>query len=260
MSYARALDELLRKKNLEIREANGYWFPSQLGGCDRQSLLAHLGTEPNPKAPDELRNLWLGEQIHKALQSDIPFELLGSERTARCRSEEFKLSGKLDALVRNSDGEVEAVEFKSTLEKKFQYELPQPEHVWQVGCYLTFPIVCLHEPEAECSHEDKTTPFVHPQPEVAHIVYLGKEHADMREFFIYPSEELENKVKGELLRLEALYQKYLETKQLPDPLPADNWRFKNRAGKIYCDFAGKGCCVDSAPVSSTRRLVSKKPS
>jgi hypothetical protein len=244
LTYAKTLAAKLREQNLIQREQNGYWFPSQLGGCDRQSVLAHSGVEPNPKTDDELRNLWLGSQIHAALQSNLPFELLGSEKSARCRDETFRLSGKLDALIRNSDGEVEAVEFKSVLKKKFNYDLPMEDHVWQVGCYLTFPIVCLHEPDAGCSHEDTTTPFVHPQPEVARIVYWAKEDAEIREFFVYPSEELEKKVKGELVRLEGIYQDYLATKRLPAPVPASSWRLKNRAGKVYCDFVGKGCCAD----------------
>lgn len=288
-SYARALNDLLIKKNLEVREANGFWFPSQLGGCDRAAFLAHSGTIPNPKTPAELRNLWLGDQIHKALQANVPFELLGSEKTARCRSDEFKLSGRLDALVRNSDDEVEVVEFKSVLEKKYNYPLPMEDHVWQVGCYLTFPIWHLdpdiardmtipvevryspHTTEA-CNLNEHDEPIgklcehyiQHPQPEVARIVYWAKENADMREFFVYPSVELEKKVKGELTRLEETYQAYLISKQLPEPLPADNWRFKNRANKVYCDFVGKGCCnderqrVDIAPVRAVRRVVSKK--
>jgi hypothetical protein len=278
MNYAKALSNYLRtKEEMNKREASGYWYPSQMGSCDRSSILQHSGERGNPHDDDTLRNFWLGERIHENLQANVPFELLGSEESARLRDETFKVSGRLDALVRDGN-DVVAVEFKSVLEKKFNYELPDPVHVWQVGAYLTFPIWRLDpkfekhdsecaEPECETPHDkcSKDGPLCEhyiqqPQPDYAQIVYLGKEHAEMREFAIPRSEALSEKVKTELKRLEAIYQIYKDTGRLPDPLPDDHWKI--RGPKVYCDFYGTGkCCADGKTRSGdTKRVRGRKPS
>lgn len=84
MTYSTALAQKLRTDELkDRRERDGYWFPSQLGGCDRKNVLEHAGVEAVPYDDRTLRLFWLGKEIHTALQQSFPFSIIGHELRVR---------------------------------------------------------------------------------------------------------------------------------------------------------------------------------
>lgn len=273
MTYSAALAESLRAQQ-EKREPDGYWFPSQLGGCDRKNVLQHIGVEPIPFDDRTLRLFWLGDKIHEALQRSFPFEVIGHE--LRVRNEEYKVSGRIDTLAR-VDGVLEAVEYKSVHDKKFSYGgLPEWPHVLQVGSYLTWPAQgscdeCEAINDGECgwwhgNGMDKTGTYsehcakhackgkgrvIYPVPTRGRVVYWSKNDARIEEYIIEASEELSEAVKAEYSRLESLYQRYLRDGTLPDALPLVRKKVRGKSIPMvdwrvnYCSYKGTGnCCGD----------------
>jgi hypothetical protein len=280
MSYAKALSDNLRILHSEERtkhEAKGYWYPSQLGGCDRKNVLQHAGVLQTPPDDRSLRIFWMGNQIHDALQRHTPFSTIGHELDVK--DEEYHLSGRVDTLVK-TDGVVEVVEFKSLRSDAFQYGLPKPEHILQVGSYLAFPAKLYCDKCDDCQywhqngidktgtysesckeHRCKGKGWEHLSADRARLVYWSKDDARIEEFIIPRTDELTDKVKHELVRLEQLYQAYLKDGSLPDALPETDWRI--RGPKVYCDYANSGrCCGDgrTTPVRDTVRVGRKKSS
>ena len=255
MSFARALSERLRYlEDNDHHENKGYWYPSQLGFCDRSSVLEHSDVPGNPKDDRSLRVLWLGEKIHDAIKSVHPFEVVGHE--VRVRDETYKVSGKMDTLSRLPDGTLEVQEYKSINSRSFTYnDLPRPSHVRQVGVYLLFPPSC-----------PKTKPELLPcdkcglsgehgkmeSPSRGRLIYISKDDLRIDEFIIRMDDELAKDIKDELLRLEAAYQEYVKSGTLPAPLDYEVKRVKGKESKVkawqtrYCSYKGTGmCCGDS---------------
>lgn len=264
------IQEILAKKLREANDAekaahtpSGYWNPSELGFCDRSSVLKHAGVEPNPFDDASLRNFWLGNLIHGSVQGQINSDsssgivLIGHELPYR--DESLRVSGRLDTYLVN-DGVRESVEFKSAAVTKFQYgELPEPRNIFQVACSLKFRAKCPDDKgdlpiqgewlPLHCNPCGGTIPGPHnllPLPERGRLVYISKNDGKIEEFIITLTDRLSSQVEEEFLRLERLYQRYLADKMLPEPLPlvtkkgktAPDWRTR------YCNFAGKGCCGD----------------
>lgn len=214
-----------------------------------------MGVAPIPHDDRTLRLFWLGNQIHSALQTTFPFEVIGHE--VPVKNEEYMVSGRIDTLARVEDV-VEVVEFKSVNSKKFNYGLPDEHHVMQLGTYLMFPSIQMENTKANyeaCpadSHGHNTRDGINCEacgialgqpyellPDRGRLVYWSKDDAKMEEFVIKLTPTLEKNIKAEYTRLEALYQDFLKTKALPPAI--DDWRVR------YCNYAGTGqCCGDKA--------------
>lgn len=240
--YADALSEHLRRLEAANQHENkGYWYPSQIGQCDRKNILQHIGAEAIPYDDRTLRLFWLGNQIHKALQETFPFEVVGHE--LGFKDETLKVSGRLDTLAR-VDGVLEAVEFKSVNSKKFNYRLPDEKNELQLHCYLSFPLTSIGDQQ-----------LIEPMyPQRGRLVYWSKDDAEVREFIIEPDIGKEQEVRAEFERMEAIYQRYLTTGELPPEIPEGDWR------RNYCNYKGTGrCCADKAPVHVQRSVVRNEP-
>lgn len=247
MTYAAALavklkenQEADKKERAEREDAGKYWYPSQLGACDRRNVLQHAGVEAIPFEDRTLRLFWLGNQIHEALQASFPFKVVGHE--LKFRNEEYKVSGRLDTLA-EVEGILESVEYKSVHDKKFAYGgLPEQSHVFQVGCSLIWP----------ASLPDGT---LLPLPERGRIVYWSKNDARIEEYIVDASEELSAAVKAEFVRLESLYQRYVADGTLPDALPLAQKKVRGKTVEVvdwrvnYCNYKGTGnCCGDKGEI------------
>lgn len=188
------------------------WYASGLGYCERKAVLRRAGVKGTPFDVRTLRKFWMGDRVHQELQSAIENELkangnvifLGHELSVR--NEEFKVAGRLDSLV-SVDGSIEAWEYKSTASSAFMKhskDFPKPEHVLQLGVYLTFP----------CKMQDAEGLY-DVQPERGRLIYWSKDDALIGEYIVEATPELRSNVKETLRRLEAMYQAYLKDKTLP---------------------------------------------
>jgi hypothetical protein len=261
MSFEKALAERLRwLEEHDEHENKGYWYPSQMFFCDRSAILQHAGTPEVPKDDISLRRLWLGNKIHEAIQEVHPFQVIGHE--VRVRDDEYKVSGKMDTLsiIKSkqawNESILEVQEYKSINSRSFSYnDLPKEEHVLQVGVYLLFG--------SECPLADKNFLFgcticmapeghVKMKPTQGRIIYISKDDLRIAEFIIVMTPEMEDKIRSKLRDLEAAYQKYLLTKELPDKLPMVTKKLRGKEVQQkawqtrYCGFRGTGqCCGDS---------------
>lgn len=237
MSISRLITEKILKRREERQHERTSWYPSDLGLCDRKSILSRAGVEANPFSDDTLRTFWLGETIHAGLQ-----DLIGTEdhwHEVESRGENPEVHGKIDT-VRYINNEYEVIEFKSQRDSAFNYKLPKDNHIMQVGCYLTYGITDSRFPSP-------------PRLARANIIYIGKESGRIKEFPVENTPELRAKVTAKLAELEEAYKKYLESGKLPEPLPKE-WR-SVAGGKRYltepfqvryCDYRNTGhCCGDS---------------
>ena len=258
MSFEKALAERLRYlEEHDEHENKGYWYPSQMFFCDRSAILQHAGVKENPKDDLSLRRLWLGNKIHEAIQEVHPFKVIGHE--VRVRNDEYMVSGKMDTLSVYEDI-LEVQEYKSINSRSFSYsDLPKEEHICQVGVYLLFGCEC---PEADknflfgCPICKRTSSDIggHSRlmPTQGRLIYISKDDLRIAEFIITMTPELEQRIRSKLLGLEILYKRYLETGQLPEPLPMMTKKLRGKEvlqkawQTRYCGFRGTGqCCGDS---------------
>lgn len=268
MSFAIALSEKLRSiENARslVEHDPGYWWPSQIGFCDRSAVLQHAGVEAMPMDSLSLRRFYLGEAIHTALQKANPYAVVGHE--LRVRNEEYKVSGRLDSLSYAEDNILEVQEYKSINSRAFSYQdLPKEAHVDQLSVYLMWPATCpakWHNKEEQgtllemdlgcelCSGSAHEPAGKLPLPKRGRLIYISKDDLRVEEFLVTLTKEREDRVKSKFLHLEELYQQYLKDGTLPPPLPLVEKTVKGTT-KLemawqtrYCSYAGTGrCCAD----------------
>lgn len=246
MSFAHALSQRLREEEENDSHVDeGYWYPSQLGFCDRSAVLQHAGVEEIPHDDRTLRVFYTGRIVHQAIQDLHPWEVVGHE--LRVRNEEYKVSGKIDSLARLPDGTLEVQEFKTMNSRSFSYaDLPKKEHLYQIGVYLLWPSSYEVEPGVWTFH---------PVPDRGRLVYISKDDLRVEEYIVTIGPELEGQIKNKLVSLENAYQKYLVDGSLPTPLmPVEKVsRGKKKIEMAwqtrYCGFRGSGkCCGDVTDV------------
>lgn len=161
-SFTQVLNAAISRNRWNREGPAPAWYPSNLGGCDRKGVFRRAGVKGTPFDIRTLRKFWLGDAIHQVLQKTLEEELthpngqpapgwahfqgvkfLGHE--LRVRDDKYNVSGRLDSLVMLK-GNLEVFEFKSVASGSFQYgDYPKPEHLLQLGVYLTFPIECPHD-------------------------------------------------------------------------------------------------------------------
>lgn len=261
------------KDTREVREGpQDYWYPSQLGGCDRQAVLKRSGFVGTDFDDRTLKVFWMGNAVHSEFQAAVArglpegYTFVGHE--LRVRDESAHVSGRLDSLVRRPDGDLEVIEYKSTRSSALKYgDLPKAEHILQLGIYCTFPS------RASTTDEDgvETVTAEYEVPKYGRIVYLAKDTVEVVEFPIEITEELRAKVRNTLLTLDEEYAIFLDTGELPAPLgdtpiltaagvpqiykigPKKGQPFVKQDWRVgYCPFLGTGkCCGDkeTKPVS-----------
>ena len=246
----------------ETREGpQTHWYPSSMGGCDRQALLKRAGEPQPPLDTTSLRTFWMGDTVHAALQGVLDksmgngYKVLGHE--LRVRDEEYHVSGRLDTLLERPDGDTELVEWKSIRSTAFKKDLPKPEHVLQLAVYGTFPA------SRDLGEGDEKTTLFYKIPDVGRIVYWSKDDAQVAEYEIVFTAEIRQYVKDSLRRLDNILAEYETNGTLPPPIAGEqvmedgvekyflrgpkkgmpvikeSWRIR------YCPFKGSGkCCGD----------------
>lgn len=243
-------------ENREIREGEQpYWYPSNLGGCDRQAILKRSGLKGIPFDERTLRVFWMGDEVHRGLQKAVEqglpegYSVVGHE--LRVRDDEYQVSGRLDTLISCPDGELEVVDYKSIRSDGFKPDLPKKEHLLQVGIYGAFP--------AETAEGQLVR-----LPSRGRIVYWSKDDAKILEYTFPITEVLRDEVKARLVALTEDFLIYKETGALPAPIPLipvlENGepQFYVRGPKKglqklkmdwrvnYCPYKGSGkCCAET---------------
>jgi hypothetical protein len=137
------------------------------------------------------------------------------------RDEEYRVSGKLDTLVRTGAGEG-PIEFKSIDSRSYSYgDLPKYAHQYQESMYLVFG----------------------PYKEGL-ICYMGKQDGRFEKYRIKWTPELDEFIKADLRKLDGYLKDYREHGKLPPALdaPKSDWRIR------YCEYKGSGSCCGDDPV------------
>jgi hypothetical protein len=226
-----------------------------MGGCERKAVLRRAGVQGTPFDIRTLRKFWMGDEVHNALKRAVEtemaksntLELIGHELSVR--DEEYHVAGRVDSVVR-VNSVPEAWEYKSSASGAFKYgDLPKPEHVLQLGVYLTFPVgvpmalsandqPCPEDPDAALDptwkprHNSRgpdkygvamceycNAQLSGPQPlviERGRLIYWSKDDALMQEYIVESTPALRSNVKETLRRLEELFDIYLAN---PDNIP-----------------------------------------
>lgn len=244
-SFTQVLNAAISRNRWNREGPAPAWYPSNLGGCDRKGVFRRAGVKGTPFDLRTLRKFWMGDQVHKALQDAIKQELIAANagftfvgHELRIRDDEYHISGRLDTLVIAPDGVEEPWEFKSVASGAFQYgDFPKPEHLLQLGVYLTFPSNC-----ESCEGKGRIMPTDPGQlksfipgmlplcsecggrgkrklPERGRLIFWSKDDALMEEYPVWATPELRSNVKETLRRLEEHYQLYLKDKTTPPVLP-----------------------------------------
>jgi PD-(D/E)XK nuclease superfamily protein len=232
------ITQRIAQKRAERQHERTSWYPSDVGLCDRKSVLARAGVAANAFSPDTLRTFWLGETVHQGIQSLLDGPDFWHEVGVKAVYENgSEIHGKIDT-IRYIDNDYEVVEYKTQRDNAFKYKLPKDNHVLQVACYLALPIVDERFPSP-------------PRLARGTLVYIGKESGRTEEYVVENTKELRDKVYAIFDNLEAHYQKYLRDGSLPPALPKQ-WTTYNGKKKLdepfavrYCDYRGTGkCCGD----------------
>ena len=270
MSFAHALSDKLRTlEDEDVHVEEGYWYPTQLGFCNRAAILQHASLKGNPHDDITLRRFFMGNVVHKAIQESHPWKVIGSE--LRVRNEEYKVSGKIDTLSVTPDGILEVQEYKSINSRSFSYsDLPKREHILQLAVYLIWQANC-NQCVAVVDGAEITNTFCGlcnttrkiPLPQRGRLVYISKDDLRIEEFIVTLTPELEEEVKSKFLLLEAQYQQYLKDGTLPPALPLVEKKSRAKTGGVtleqawqtrYCSFAGTGkCCGDTVSETEPER-------
>lgn len=229
----------IAQKRAERSHPRTAWYPSDIGLCDRKSVLSRAEVPGNPFSPETLRNFWLGETVHNGIQSLLDGPDYWHEVGVRAvYSNGSEIHGKIDTIYKDINNDYEVVEYKTQRDNAFKYKLPKDNHVLQVACYMALPIVDERFPSP-------------PAIKRGTIVYIGKESGRTEEYIVENTKELREQVYSIFDKLEAEYQKYLRDGSLPKALPK---QWTTYAGKKkldepfavrYCDYRGTGrCCGD----------------
>ncbi len=278
-----SLSEIINKVAADAREKREgpreFWYPSDVGFCDRKSVLRHAGVESQPATPETLRKFWMGDRIHDALKYAVEVGLPGAVwHEVPVRNEEFHVSGKIDTLHHLGLDDYEIFEYKSINSRAFEHRLPIPQHILQVSTYLTFPPSCPEHLGEHfcvlCGGKD-----VLPKPPIrARLIYWSKDDARIEEFVVTTDVVLSEGVKNVFKRLQEQYEEYKQSGKLPPALA--KVPVKDRHGKIvryarsgkwgkvgnpklmepfqvlYCDYRGTGlCCGDKNAVQAKAKDV-----
>lgn len=287
MSLADHLNAIARDGRTPNEEREN-WYPSDIGNCDRKTVLHHAGI-PYDLSDETVRVFWLGDVIHEAVQRGMSRRFPGDIwHEVEVRDATYRFSGRIDSLHRFSvvlpgDG-LEVFEYKSIKTLAFAHELPKKDNVLQSRSYLIWPPTC----PACCRAHDHTEPFPHSDkhcdpagcdicgftgklrvPTQTRLFYISKDGHERPAEFVISADSVESeKIKAMLLDLEAAFQRYLSTGELPPPLPQVPSKIKGVAqtyvktgpwGKAgdpklvddwhlnYCDYRGTGlCCAEGA--------------
>jgi len=112
----------------------GVYYPSYLGLCIRkQFYIYRIGEKPSPET---LAIFATGEGVHEAVAGALrrSIKVEGAEMITRLKvNEEVSLSGRIDLLIEDQQGEKYVVEVKSTSTIP---EVPRYSHVMQLEIYL----------------------------------------------------------------------------------------------------------------------------
>jgi hypothetical protein len=277
-ALGRILKDIAQDANIRTHDGpSDYFWPSSLGRCERRVILERAGVRGNPLDDDTALFFWIGNVIHDAVQKGIAKRLPGKVWTeVSIRDEEYKISGRVDNLrLVEEDGEWVVYEYKTVRTDAFRWNLLKPDHILQVGIYLTFLIdcpVCMGYESMKprcitCQNTGRLTVLASR----GKLAYIGKEDGRVEVFEIVADEALRTAVKEKLKHLEQLYIGYvassgailppklskepiLDKKGIPeiykksstkfghkkgDPKLKEDWRVRN------CPYLGSGrCCGD----------------
>lgn len=253
----------------ERRQRKGpshYWYPSDMGVCDRKSVLRHAGVESKGFDSETLRRFWMGDIVEVAVREAVESNLTVIGHGVGVRDEDYRVSGRMDTLILEY-GKPVPCEYKSIKSTAFDYPLPQYPHVLQTGTYMEFPATCPGNCHGLCGGSGRL-----PVPQSGRLIYWSKDDARIKEFVLVKSATLTEDVRGTLRRLEGLYQDYLAEREahgskLPPALPLVPVRDKKGQPVVYkrsgpwgkagdpkleldfrarnCDYRGTGlCCAD----------------
>lgn len=269
------------------------WYPSSFGKCDRAAVLERAGRTKNRTSDASALFYWIGNVIHKAVQTAIAKRLPGVVwDEVAVKDEEYHISGKMDNLrmLRMPDESFEVLfevyEYKTVRTNAFNFKMPYDSHVLQCAIYLTFRARCPDPKRVHGLGEGRVCDVCDgsgslPLPRRARIAYIGKEDGRTETYTITNSPELRAKVKSKILSLTEQLEKYQKTGEMPPKLPKVQIKVKGvpqvykRANKktgvkvgdpkveddhrtYNCDYKGQGiCCADkeAAPVRDGSPIV-----
>ncbi len=200
-------------KPREKKEQNT-WYVSSLGACPTGVYLARLGLEPDePFDERTLRVFSLGKHLEDWIESLIAKEAEAGgftiEREVRIELPELNISGRVDFIIKDKDGNVLPYELKSKHSKAFWYmikkgEGPNRHHEYQLWCYLEALKV-----------------------ESGRLCYVSKDDLAIQEFIVNRDNE---KLRNEVMDCVNILNKAWKEKLPPPPADEKSWQAK------YCSY------------------------
>jgi len=118
----------------------GRYYPSVIGNCKRKTYYTYILDD---RTNDDLKRIFsVGEALHdfvaRALKEDPKIKHCESEVPISIYIPEcdFTISGRIDNIVTDENGEERIIEVKSTGQKVEFLKEPKPENVEQLNIYL----------------------------------------------------------------------------------------------------------------------------
>lgn len=212
------------------RQPDGKWHPSSISGCARQAVYGFRGVpKSDERAAKSKRILRIGHILHQFAQDAVMAEVGVSIRAfyeeVKIDIPELNITGSVDGVLELYDGTWVVLEFKTISSNGFKYakELPKPEHVTQVACYLH----ALREHGSPA----RGIPPLGDRLTKAVVAYVEKQELSIAEYTVEWSEQM----RADLVSRAAELAWYEDGDELPDRLLPEK-----RGGKHwlcgYCEW------------------------
>lgn len=213
------------------REPDGKWHPSSISGCARQAVYNFRGIpRTDERDPKSKRILRIGHILHQFAQDAVMAEV-GSTIKAfyaevKIDIPELNITGSVDGVLELIDGTWLVLEFKTISANGLKYakELPKPEHVVQVSCYI--------HALREHGSADAGIPPLGDKLRSCIVAYVEKQDLLIAEYTVEWNEEL----REDLIARAAELNWYETGDELPDRIAADTKKGGRHWLCNYCDW------------------------